>query len=136
MVTYKLVRFLKAKLLPEEFEIDKAMIERYRKIIRTSGGLLGGDGPKPRKIQLSFDWSLRKILRERKFHPTQKLKTSPSKSGERSRILVTLEAPVDEDLLNWVRRWGVSVKVIKPRELKISLLEYADFLQKTYPEAK
>jgi predicted DNA-binding transcriptional regulator YafY len=128
LYTYKLARIRKASLLEESFKIDLRLMERFRKKLDTGVGLYSEESDVPRRVKLSFPWAYRHNLRERKVHRSQKVQLDSQ--GER--VLVTLDVPLNEDLLKWIRDWGDAVEVVEPIEVKQKLLGYAEYLRETY----
>ncbi len=134
LMTIKLTRILEAKLLPDRFAPDPAVLKRQEKLLMEGTGLLNNAGGPAKRIKVSMSWWYRHIMSERKLHPTQKtsLINSDDPNQENRSIEVTLQAPINEDVLRWIRKWGDAMVVEQPVELKERLLEYADYLYECY----
>ncbi len=132
LAVYKLGRIREAKLLEEQFRVDSDIMKRHEKHLLEGTGFLGNKTAKPKHIKLAFHWELRHILRERIVHGSQKAKVMNADNPDERYVEVSLRAPVDENLMEWIRKWGDAVEVLKPGELKDGLLKYGDFLQETY----
>ena len=78
-------------------------------------GLFGDDHPQPARIR--FNAELAPLIRERIWHPSQKI-TSHGKDGE---IVLHLHVSLDFELINWIRGWGRGAMVLEPQTLRESL---------------
>jgi predicted DNA-binding transcriptional regulator YafY len=74
-------------------------------------GLFGDNHPQP--AQVRFNAELAPLIRERIWHPSQKI--TPEKDGE---IVLHLHVSHDFELINWIRGWGRSATVLEPDTLK------------------
>lgn len=67
----------------------------------------------PEKVELKFSPDIASSIRERIWHPSQKF--SDCDDGG---VILTLEVPVNEELIGWVQYWGEFVEVLSPESLK------------------
>mgnify|MGYP006282675481 CR=1 FL=1 len=125
----KLSRIVTATLLDEQFVVPKARRERIEKRLSSSFGMLDEDDPRPRNVTLKFPGYMKLLLSERQFHPSQKLREDTEGS-----VILTMRAPVDKDLLQWVLGWSDTVQVLKPVSLRRDLAGMGTFLRRTYGE--
>ncbi|MBD3347273.1 MAG: WYL domain-containing protein, partial [Chitinivibrionales bacterium] len=112
----KLCRIVSAELLDETFTVGEKRIRRIQNRLSKSFGILDEDVPKPQKIMIKFPYYFQLILNERRFHASQK--TRVDKDGD---VILTMDAPVDRELIQWVLGWSESATVIKPKALKDKL---------------
>jgi predicted DNA-binding transcriptional regulator YafY len=124
----KISRIAKADLLKETFEPDPKRIKRIEDRLVKSFGMFDGVEPKAFKVVVRFPSTpyYKLIFSEKKFHPSQKMSEN-KKNG----ILLTLNAPIGMDLINWVLSWPDAV-VVEPEELKKEMRVVARTLTKKY----
>jgi predicted DNA-binding transcriptional regulator YafY len=75
-------------------------------------GLFGDDKPQPARVR--FNAELAPLIRERIWHPSQKI----TSEGEDGGIVLHLHVSHDFELINWIRGWGRSATVLEPDTLK------------------
>jgi predicted DNA-binding transcriptional regulator YafY len=95
--------------LPPDYDRDKILGNGF------GYGLFGDDKPQPARIH--FNAELSPLIRERIWHPSQKI-TPHSKDGE---IVLHLHVSHDFELINWIRGWGRGATVLEPATLKESV---------------
>ncbi len=93
----------------EKFEKDPKF--SIREQLRNSFGVHSGRGQ--HKVVLRFAESVADIVREKKWHPSQKLREL--RSGELE-LEMTLSSLVEVE--RWILSWGGNAQVIQPDELK------------------
>lgn len=123
----KLSRIVTATLGEERFSLSAARRERIDKRLSESFGMLDADEPRPRSVTLQFPRYMKLLLSERRFHPSQTLREDTE-----GNVILTMKAPVDKDLVQWVLGWSDTVQVLKPRSLRRKLAAMGDFLRTTY----
>jgi|GEM_PF-1144295 len=123
----KLCRIVEAKVTDRKFNITPERIARIEDRIKKSSGILSDNTPAPEKVVLSFPYYFDRICSEKRFHPTQKMR-----KDKKGRVLLSIDAPVDKDLVQWVLGWSDSVTVIKPEALKSRLKEMGKLLLDKY----
>jgi predicted DNA-binding transcriptional regulator YafY len=124
----RLSRIIKAQLTGEPFVPDPKDLDRIEKRLNSSFGLLDDEDAKPEKIVIRFPAGeyYKKILSERRFHGTQNL--TEDKKGN---TILTLEAPVGFELVNWVLCWPEG-EVVGPEGLRKEMREVGKKLMKKY----
>ena len=124
----RLSRIMKADLIGESFIPDQKDLERIEKRLNSSFGLLDDEDAKPEKIIIRFPRGdyYKKILSERRFHGTQEIK-----EDKKGNTILTMEAPVGFELLNWVIGWPEG-EVVGPEGLKKEMREVGRRLVKQY----
>ena len=90
--------------VPPDFDI--------KKILSTTFGR-SALGSKPQKVRLIFDKSIAYWIKQRQWHPEQKLRTL--KDG---RVEMTFKAVGMYEVERWVLSWGGDVEVVEPKELR------------------
>jgi predicted DNA-binding transcriptional regulator YafY len=124
----KICRILKAELLEETFIADSKRLKGIEKRLAASFGILDEKESKPRKVVVRFPDSpyYRLIFSEKKFHHSQRIST-----GKKGELLLTMEAPIGLDLVNWVLAWPEG-EVGGPEELREELGAVGQELTKKY----
>jgi predicted DNA-binding transcriptional regulator YafY len=119
--TFHLGRIKSARLLADDFNRPKTFnIDKY---LAGSLGIFAGKGAF--EIILHFDkWSAQ-LVRERTWHPTQKLQELTH--GE---LELTLQLNNLEEVEPWVLSWGAHVRVVGPKELKARIRATAETVLK------
>jgi len=102
---------------PPSFSIEKHLKESF--------GVFRSDGQY--KINIRFDTFAAQLIRERKWHRSQKIRELPK--GELELTLVLNSLPEAE---RWVLSWGLHAKVIEPKELKKRIKAIAKGLTQFY----
>ena len=69
------------------------------------------------KVRIAFDEFAARLVGERNWHPSQKIKQLPG-----GRIELRLELGSLEEVERWVLSWGAHVRVLAPAELKKRIL--------------
>ncbi len=87
---------------PADFDVD-AFFDGF-------GVFTGG---KPTKVLLEFTEDVAHLVRDRIWHPSQRLRRAP-----RGVTRIELEVPNTPQLLQWIVGWGPKVRVIEPAELR------------------
>jgi predicted DNA-binding transcriptional regulator YafY len=95
---------------PKDFSIDK--------VLKGSFGVFSGGDPIP--IRIWFDRERAQLMRERKWHHSQKIKEL--RNGE---IELRLELSSFIEIVPWILSWGRHAKVISPKELVAEVREEA-----------
>jgi len=123
----KVCRVLKADLLDDTFTVSKKQMAHITSRLAKSFGILDEDNPKTEKIKIRFPPWFQLILKERRFHPSQSIRIMKNASVE-----LSLEAPVDRDLIQWVLGWADKAMVISPKSLKEELRQIGRKLANKY----
>jgi len=67
------------------------------------------------------------LVREREWHPSQKMKDLP-KGG----LLLTLQLGNLNEISGWILRWGAEAEVVQPAALRKTIEQTAQALVRTY----
>ncbi len=123
----KLCRIVHTELTDNKFHVSPERMEKIEKRLKKSSGILSDAAAKPKKIELRFPYYFDRIFSEKRFHSTQKMKKN--KNGD---VILTMEVPIDTDLIQWILGWSTSVMVAKPKDLKDKMKDMGKFLMKSY----
>lgn len=123
MRTFALSRMADAEILPDRFTVPRDFsIERLLK-----GALAVYSGTGDHEIVIEFDpWATR-LVRERRWHPSQEIEDLP---GGASRLRLRLGG--FEEVERWILSWGVHATAVGPEELVRRLREIATNLGDRY----
>ncbi len=92
-------------------------------------GVFAGD--RALKHRLRFAAHLAPFIRERCWHPTQRLRETA-----RGTVELEFQCSPSPEVTAWVSGWGSGVEVLEPKELRRELRELGVWLQATYTNAK
>lgn len=123
----KLCRIVHTELTDRKFNVSPERMAKIEKRLKKSTGILSDEKAKPKKVELRFHSYFDRIFNEKKFHHTQKMR-----KDKKGNVILSMEVPVDTDLIQWVLGWSTSVTVIKPKELKDNMKEMGRILLKKY----
>ena len=73
---------------------------------------------KPRNVVLRFEPTAARLVSERTWHPSQRLRSLP---GDRAEL--SLRVGLSPDLTSWILGWGDQVEVVKPSTLRDAVRE-------------
>lgn len=106
--TFAVERIVKITETGDSFDIPASFTtqDRFRHLF----GLMDGS---PQAITIRFEPDVAYLLKERKWHPTQKV--TRLRHGA---VLATFEAGGLEELTSWVLSWGAQARVIAPSTLR------------------
>lgn len=107
------VRFRK----PADFSIDK--------VLRGSFGVFSGKGKQ--RIRLQFDAFAGRLVAERSWHESQRVREARDGS-----VVLELELGGLEEIQRWVLSWGSHVRVLEPRELADRVRREAEAIVSSY----
>jgi len=110
---FKVCRMTDVRLRGESFEFTPEQRKRIDDRLSRSFGLLDAVNAEPEKVVLRFPGWFETLLKEKMFHPTQKVKADSAGNA-----VCTFEAPIGDDLVRWVLGWGDEVTVESPESLK------------------
>jgi len=88
-------------------------------------GVFGGG--KPQRYRLHFDAAAAPYIRERTWHPTQRLRKRRGGGVE-----LTFTCSESPEVTAWVASWRRSVEVVEPESLRAELAEVGQWLGETY----
>ena len=121
--TFVPARILKIEKTGKRFAAKKFSIERE---LRNSFGIHSGQGE--HKVILRFNELVSDYIREKKWHPSQKLRELPN---GRLELQLTLSSLVE--VQRWVLAWGGNAQVVQPPELAESVRIAANSLLAFHP---
>ena len=124
VLTLNLQRLLGLELLNERMEPPKDY--RTESLEESAFGIF--IGPDPVTYRLRFTAKLAPYIREREWHPSQKL--SELADG---RIELSFTCAQSYEVASWVASWRDGVEVLGPTSLKKEFREFGCWLQKAYP---
>ena len=125
--TYALPRMRKARSTgigfarPANFSIAE--------VLEQSFGVFSGRGR--RRITIRFDEFAARLVGERHWHPSQRMRALPGGTMELSLVLGAFE-----EIERWILSWGVHAEVIAPLELRERLRKTTFALSRTYATRK
>jgi proteasome accessory factor B len=79
-------------------------------------------------VRIQFDRFAAQLVRERRWHPTQKLRDLP-----KGRLELAMKLGSLPEVQRWVLSWGEHARVLAPRELQKSVRDSAGQVAKMYP---
>jgi proteasome accessory factor B len=106
--TFVLSRMRRVRVTEARFEKPKGF--SVEKMLRGSFGVFAGKGLK--KMRVRFDAWAAQLIRERKWHHSQRLSELPGGGIE-----VELELSSTVEVVQWILSWGEHARVVAPREL-------------------
>ena len=120
--TYSLPRMSSAEMQDEPYEGERSDPEAH---FKDSFGVFRGDSPV--EVRIQFAPEVAPFMRERSWHPTQKVISKPD-----GIIELQLHVALTPELLQWVLGFGAHATVIEPIELRHSIAEEASRLTARY----
>jgi predicted DNA-binding transcriptional regulator YafY len=123
----KLCRITHAALTGKGFTVPAGRMKRINDRLTSSFGILDEDVPRPRKVVLAFPSYFELLLREKRYHHTQRITTAEDGS-----TVLTMTVPVDYELIKWVLSWMDDVTVVRPKALRDEIKGIADRLTWKY----
>jgi proteasome accessory factor B len=93
--------------MPRDFSLDDYLKSAFR--------VMTGS---PETVQVRFEPGVAQVVKERIWHPTQELR-----EHEDGSLLITLEVPVNYEIISWIMGFGASAEVLSPASLKKTIME-------------
>ena len=124
MRTFALPRMRRVKMISMRFERPAGF--SIQSHLRSSFGVIGGGG-KTFAVRLRFDAFAGRMIMERQWHGSQRLKELPG--GE---VELSVELGSIEEIKRWCLSWGAHVRVLAPPELVASVGKTAAAVAKFY----
>ena len=109
MATFAVSRIRRAEKSGAVFEPDPAF--DIETVARDSFGIVRGEHVM--RVRLLFSRNVAAYIRERIWHPTQRMRDKRDGSLE-----LTLETAGWKELVRWILSWQPDVKVLSPRRLR------------------
>jgi len=111
--TFAMDRIEKLTILDESFHLPKDFsLEQY---LQTAFKVMRGD---PETIKIRFDQDVAHVIRERIWHPSQEIREQAD-----GRVEVTLEVPVNYEVISWILGFGSAAEVLQPTSLRKRIKE-------------
>lgn len=120
--TFAMDRIKLFTILDESFEVPEDFsLEDY---LQTAFRVMTG---KPEVVKVWFRASAAQVVKERIWHPTQEIRDQDDGS-----VVVTLEAPVNYEVISWILGFGSAAKVLDPESLRKHICEELDLAVSGY----
>lgn len=111
--TFAMDRIKSFTILDESFHLPKDFnLEDY---LQTAFQVMRGE---PQKIKVRISPGAAHVARERIWHPTQELRELPDGGIE-----ISLEVPINYEIISWVLGFGSAAEVIEPLSLRKRILD-------------
>ncbi len=123
---WSVARMSDAKFLEEVYKKPTVNPEEYFK--SAFGVFIGG---KSQTVRLEFAPVIAPFVKERGWHPTQKIISKGNGS-----ILFEMEVSLTSEVVQWVLGFGPNCRVIEPKELKDKLIEHSRALISMYEQIR
>jgi proteasome accessory factor B len=107
--TFALTRMTDAEAQPDTFQRPEDFSPSA--LLAGSFGIFSGD--QPRRIRIRFDSFAAQLVRERQWHPSQKITDS-----EDGTLVLTLTLSSFPEIHRWILSWGEHATVLEPEALK------------------
>jgi len=124
--TFAMDRIKSFKVLDESFHLPKNFnLEEY---LQTAFHVMRGD---PEKITVRFSPGAAHVVRERIWHPTQEIREL-----EGGALEVSLEVPINYEIVSWILGFGSAAEVVKPVSLRTRISEELQSAAERYRQAQ
>lgn len=111
--TFALERVKSLALLDESFHyLEHFSLEEY---LQTAFRVMRGD---PQIVKVWFSPGAARVVRERIWHPTQEIREQEDGS-----LVITLEVPINYEIISWILGFGSAAEVLHPVALKKRIVE-------------
>lgn len=97
----------KTFVYPKDFSLEDYLQDAFR--------VMKGE---PKNIQVHVAPQAAHVVRERIWHPSQEIREQDDGS-----LIVTLEVPINYEIISWVLGFGAAAEVLQPQELRQRILE-------------
>lgn len=102
--------------MPEDFSLDEYLKSAFR--------VMTGE---PETVRVWFRQSAAQVVKERIWHPTQEIR-----EGEDGSLVVTLEVPINYEIVSWILGFGSAAEVLGPAALKERIAKELDAARARY----
>lgn len=120
--TFSIDRVEALTVLDDSFQLPKDFsLEDY---LQTAFRVMRGD---PKVVKVWFSQGAARVVRERIWHPTQEIR-----EREDGSLVITLEVPINYEVISWVLGFGSAAEVLQPVSLKRRILEELEASIKQY----
>lgn len=117
--TFRLDRITRLKMLvekfqrPEDFRSENFNAERQ---LGRSFKIYNDENAA--QVEIEFSREIASYVRDRTWHATQKFR-----EGRQGRLILSMEIPVNPELVSWILSFGSQARVLKPPELSRQISE-------------
>ncbi len=118
--TFSLARMISVKMLPDTFEIPTSF--DFYKLTGSHFGVHWSDDEF--EVKIKFNKAVAGYLKERKWHPSQKIEENPDGS-----VILSLTVNHLLELKRWILSWGNMAEVLDPKS-------FVENIEKTIDEMK
>jgi predicted DNA-binding transcriptional regulator YafY len=122
IITLAVDRIRALELIPETFTVDTAFDAK-----RYEAEAFGIVWEKPTTVVVRFSADQAPYVREREWHPTQRLRELRD-----GRVEVTFRAGGAFEIMRWVLGWGDAAEVVRPAALRKQVREAARHMHRQY----
>jgi len=102
--------------MPEDFSLDEYLKTAFR--------VMTG---KPETVSVWFRKSAAQVVKERMWHPTQEIREQEDGS-----LVITLEVPINYEIVSWILGFGSAAEVLSPASLKERIVRELDAARGRY----
>ena len=88
---------------------------------------IGVNTERPEPVSIEFDRTAAEYIREREWHPSQRIEDSPE-----GLMLLRLNVCIDRPLVRWILGFGPSARVVAPEGLAQTVCEHLDAARERY----
>ena len=111
--TFSMDRIKDLRMLADTFHVPQDFsLEDY---LQTAFRVMTG---KPETVRVWFRASAAQVVKERIWHPTQEIR-----DGEDGSVVITMEVPINYEVISWVLGFGSAARVLQPVSLKEHILK-------------
>jgi predicted DNA-binding transcriptional regulator YafY len=122
--------FVLPRIQPDSFELSQKKFTpdqpfELNDYLKSSFGVFRGTGK--HAVAIQFDPWAGRLVRERRWHPSQQVRDLPGPDGE---IEVTFQLNGFEEVVPWILSWGSHAKVLRPKKLVEEIRNIAESMCK------
>ncbi len=120
--TFAMDRIKSYSITDESFEMSEDFkLEDY---LQTAFRVMRG---KPEKVTFRLTAGAAHVVRERIWHPTQELRET-----EGGGIEISVEVPINYEIVSWIMGFGAAAEVIQPESLRKRVMQEFDMAARQY----
>lgn len=120
--TFAMDRITSFRALNESFRYPKDF--RLEDFLQTAFRVMTGN---PQTIRIRFSPGAARVVRERIWHPTQELREQEDGS-----LIITLEVPINYEVISWILGFGSAAVVLQPASLRSRILKELEASARRY----
>jgi len=110
MRVYKIERIVKRPLVLDD-RFDAPQLLDVRRLLNGAWSIWFNKDEQPTTVKLRFSSFVRKRVEESRWHPSERKERDAD-----SRLIWTAEIDEPQEMLPWIRGWGVDCEVIQPQD--------------------